>query len=133
MIMNRYKQFEAAVFELAGDFPEARIESRSLRGTCDEDDQLILERRVGRDLRIVFMPISSESEPVTSFYWGYLPPPGESMLEQHGEGNLYGNDDYKLYFIRAFLLEFRDWEEISHPNLDGSPFADPEHVHRLFT
>jgi|SoiMethySBSTD1v2_1073268.scaffolds.fasta_scaffold1180885_1 hypothetical protein len=112
--MNRYKQFEAAAFELARNFPEARIESRSLMGICDEGDQLILERQIGRDIRVMRIPISSEN-PFCGFYWGHLPPPGEMMLEQHGEGHMYGNEDYKLYFIRAFLLELRDLRDISLP------------------
>jgi hypothetical protein len=114
MIMNGYKQFEAAVFEMARDFPEARIESRSLGGTCDVGDQLILEHQVGRDIRVVRIPILSDC-PYCSFYWGHLPPPGEAMLEQHGEGHMYGYPDYKLYFIRVFLLELRDLREISLP------------------
>jgi len=115
MAMNRYKQFETTVFELARDFPEARIESRSFNGTCDEGDQLCLERQFGREIRYMRIPISSEN-PFCGFYWYWGPQTAEEFnLDRWGEGHMYGNEDYKLYFIRVFLLELRGLREISLP------------------
>lgn len=117
--MNAYEQLETAVNSLAAEFPTASIGTRSLRGTRDIGDHLILERAVEDGVRVVRIPASTDA--VRGFYWGHLPPPDKPQLALHGEGNRYGNLAYVLSFVRAFLLELQDWRTIPNPRVDGWP------------
>jgi hypothetical protein len=114
--MNLYKGLETAIRTLAAEFPDVQLEFRSLRGTRRIGDQLIVERRVGRGVRVVRIPAVTDS--VRGFYWGILPPPGEQMKPEHGEGHSYGNVTYVLRFTRALLLELQDWKQLPRPDLD---------------
>jgi hypothetical protein len=117
--VNPYEQLQGAVAALAAEFPTASISMRSLRGTRDAGDHLILERAIDDGVRVVRIPASAEA--VRGFYWGHLPLPRERQLPAHGEGNRFGNLAYVLLFVRAFLLELQDWRRIPNPQVDGSP------------
>lgn len=116
--MNAYEELETAILRLAAESPGARLELRSLRGTRDLGDALIVERQVGREVRLV--RFWATSEPVVSFYWGFLPAPGEPMAAEHSEGHRYGNLDYQLFFARALLLRLEHWRKIPLMKSDGS-------------
>jgi hypothetical protein len=117
--VNPYEHLQAAVAALAAEFPTVSVGTRSLRGTRDVGDHLILERAVGDSVRVV--RISASADAVRGFYWGHLPLAGKPQLAAHGEGNRYGNLAYVLSFVRAFLFELQDWRMIPNPRVDGSP------------
>jgi hypothetical protein len=117
--VNPYEHLQTDVEALAADFPAVSVGMRSLRGTRDVGDHLILEREVEDGVRVVRVAASADA--VRSFYWGHLPPPGKPQLATHGEGNRFGNLAYVLSFVRAFLFEHQDWRTIPNPRVDGSP------------
>jgi len=115
--MNLYKGLEMAIRTLAAEFPDAQLEFRSLRGTHRVGDHLIVERRIGRDVRVVRIRIATGS--VRGFSWGILPAPGEPMQPEHGEGHSFGDVDFVLSFTRALLLEMRHWKQLPRPHPYG--------------
>lgn len=117
--LNPFERLEAVVLVLEQTTPGVPLARRSLNGTRGEGDQLIVERRVDSDHRIVRVGASDRTH--FSFYWAFLPPPGAAQECRHGEGNLYGNIDYFRYFLERFLIECADWREIPRCNIDGTP------------
>jgi hypothetical protein len=117
--MNPYEHLQSAATALAAEFPTVSVNMRSLRGTRDVGDHLVLERAVRDGVLVVRIPASPET--LHGFYWGHRPAPGERRLATHGEGHRYGNLAYVLSFIRAFLFELQDWRSIPNPRVDGSP------------
>ena len=116
--MNPYEILLAAIHRLAAEFPRVTTRCYPLRGSCDGDDQIILERESDAGARTVRIPASSE--PVRAFYWGHHVDPGNKIVRWQGEGNLFGTLEYVLYFVRRFIFELDDRDQIPMPNLDGS-------------
>jgi hypothetical protein len=116
--MNPYEILLAAVDGLVAGFPGVSIRVYPLLGSCDRGDHLILERDSHDGARTVRIPASSDE--TQAFYWAHQLAPGDTTAVWQGEGNLFGKLEYVLYFVRRFIFELRDREQIPLPNLDGS-------------
>jgi hypothetical protein len=113
--MNPYEELQSAVAALAAEFPTVSVKMRPLSGSRDANDQLIIERAIGDDVRVVRVPAVGHTNLVRGFYWGHLPAPGKPRSAAHTEGHSYGNPAYVLSFIRALLFELQDWRSLHKP------------------
>jgi hypothetical protein len=117
--VNPYDALLAMVDELAAEFHEVAIRRESLHGTHDVGDQLILTRQLGADVRVVRVPATDDA--VRAFYFAHHPPPGQmGSFPQHGEGHRFGETAYIRQFLRCFLFELADWDDLPMSKPDGS-------------
>ena len=120
--MSLFEELERRFRGIADECPAAGLRVRPLTGSRDASDDLIIERRIGREERVI--RISARSEGIMGFYWGQLPLPGEDMEPHHSEGHRYGSIDFVMHFARLFLVELWEWREL--PEFESNWSASPE-------